>query len=202
LGYEIQAGRGRRTLGPYALAGLALGLSTDTSTQEIAAQWTVGGGLEWRPSPGLPWEASCAIASRIGAREDSGTPSGRARRRECDARVSLGWEAGRGRRKGGVGRERRAAGPAAATAARDDLGQRERSSTDGTRILGNAIHLGRYGRQRIRLLRVDSIRLRPARHSLAAHEPRSSAHGAEVPPVIDALRPGDILLLSARPGAG
>src|SRR3989440_10517493 len=26
--------------------------------------------------------------------------------------------------------------------------------------------------------------------------------GAEVPPVIDALRPGDILLLSARPGAG
>src|SRR3989475_3654116 len=49
LGYEVQAGRGRATLGPYALAGLALGLSTDTSTQEVAAQWTVGGGLEWRP---------------------------------------------------------------------------------------------------------------------------------------------------------
>src|SRR2546430_2218439 len=54
LGYELQAGRGRATLGPYALAGLALGLSTDTSTQEVAAQWTVGGGLEWRP---LSWLA-------------------------------------------------------------------------------------------------------------------------------------------------
>src|SRR5438046_2966873 len=32
---------------------------------------------------------------------------------------------------------------------------------------------------------------------------RDQAHaGAEVPPVVDALRPGDILLLSARPGAG
>src|SRR2546428_3375371 len=54
LGYEVQAGRGRATLGPYALAGLALGLSTDTSTQEVAVQWTVGGGLEWRP---LSWLA-------------------------------------------------------------------------------------------------------------------------------------------------
>src|SRR2546422_9239622 len=54
LGYEVQAGRGRATLGPYALAGLALGLSTDTSTQEVAAEWTVGGGLEWRP---LSWLA-------------------------------------------------------------------------------------------------------------------------------------------------
>ena len=49
LGYEVQAWRGRTTLGPYALAGLALGLSTDTGTQEVAAQWAVGGGLEWRP---------------------------------------------------------------------------------------------------------------------------------------------------------
>src|SRR2546426_11207487 len=32
---------------------------------------------------------------------------------------------------------------------------------------------------------------------------RDQVHsGAEVPPVIDGLRPGDILLLSARPGAG
>src|SRR5947208_776582 len=54
LGYEMQAGRGRATLGPYALAGLALGLSTDTSTQELAAQWTLGGGLEWRA---LSWLA-------------------------------------------------------------------------------------------------------------------------------------------------
>src|SRR3989449_3498887 len=53
LGYEIQAGRGRTTLGPYALAGLALGLSTDAGTQELAAQWSVGGGVEWRPLAGV-----------------------------------------------------------------------------------------------------------------------------------------------------
>ena len=49
LGYELQAFRGRSALGPYALAGVALGLSTDTTTQELAAQWSIGGGLEWRP---------------------------------------------------------------------------------------------------------------------------------------------------------
>ena len=49
LGYELQAFRGRRALEPYALAGVALGLSTDTTTQELAAQWSVGGGIEWRP---------------------------------------------------------------------------------------------------------------------------------------------------------
>src|SRR2546430_16463153 len=43
LGYEVQAWRGRATLGPYALAGLALGLSTDPATQEFAAQWSIGG---------------------------------------------------------------------------------------------------------------------------------------------------------------
>src|SRR5207244_7299709 len=54
LGYEIQAGRGRTTLGPYGLAGVGLGLSTDAGTQELAAQWSVGGGVEWRP---LAWLA-------------------------------------------------------------------------------------------------------------------------------------------------
>src|ERR1044071_3488550 len=54
LGYEVQAWRGRATLGPYALAGLALGPSPDPATQELAAQWSVGGGVEWRP---LGWLA-------------------------------------------------------------------------------------------------------------------------------------------------
>src|SRR2546428_619076 len=49
LAYELQAFRGRRALGPYALTGVALGLSTDTTTQELAAQWSMGGGLAWRP---------------------------------------------------------------------------------------------------------------------------------------------------------
>ncbi len=49
MGYELQALRRRATFGPYALLAVALGLSTDTARQELGAQWSVGGGLEWRP---------------------------------------------------------------------------------------------------------------------------------------------------------
>jgi hypothetical protein len=110
LGYEIQAGRGRRTLGPYALAGLALGLSTDTSTQEIAAQWTVGGGLEWRP---LSW---FALGSELRYRLEDRGPRGFWNPR-YDARdgvsATLGVSLGLGRRGGGeegVGVAERTAG--------------------------------------------------------------------------------------------
>ena len=64
-GYEIQAWRGRKRVGPYALAGLAAGLSTDTTSHEVAAQWTVGGGVEWRP---FSWFAAGASAPRSGSR--------------------------------------------------------------------------------------------------------------------------------------
>ena len=70
LGYEIQAGRGRTTLGPYALAGLALGLSTDPGTQDLAAQWSVGGGVEWRP---LAW---LAVGTEVRYRLEDRGPRG------------------------------------------------------------------------------------------------------------------------------
>src|SRR5206468_12670262 len=100
LGYELQAGRGRATLGPYALAGLALGLSTDTSTQEVAAQWTVGGGLEWRP---LSW---LALGGELRYRLEDRGPRGFWNPRP-DARdgvsVTLGVSLGLGRSAGGGG---------------------------------------------------------------------------------------------------
>ena len=49
-GWQLQAWRHRSTLGPYAIAGVSLGLSTDTTAEDLAALWTVGGGLEWRPA--------------------------------------------------------------------------------------------------------------------------------------------------------
>src|SRR5947207_762557 len=49
MGYELQALRRRGAFGPYALLALELGLSTDTARQELGAQWSAGGGLEWRP---------------------------------------------------------------------------------------------------------------------------------------------------------
>src|SRR5262245_42832316 len=48
-GYELTAFRARRGLGLYPLAGVALGLSTDTTGDELAALWVAGAGLEWRP---------------------------------------------------------------------------------------------------------------------------------------------------------
>src|SRR5690242_2623941 len=49
-GWQLHAFRRRATFGPYALAGVALGLSTDTTSQELAALWTLGAGVEWRPA--------------------------------------------------------------------------------------------------------------------------------------------------------
>jgi len=53
-GWQLHAFRRRATVGPYALAGVSLGVSTDTSSQELAALWTLGGGIEWRP---IRWAA-------------------------------------------------------------------------------------------------------------------------------------------------
>lgn len=50
-GWQLHALRHRSTFGPYAIGGIALGLSTDTTAEELAALWTLGGGLEWRPAP-------------------------------------------------------------------------------------------------------------------------------------------------------
>src|SRR5207245_6649259 len=48
-GYEVQAFRpAAGVVSAYGLLGVALGLSTDTARQELAAQWSVGGGVEWR----------------------------------------------------------------------------------------------------------------------------------------------------------
>lgn len=49
VGYELQALRGRATLGPYLVLGAALGVASDSARQSLAALWSLGGGLEWRP---------------------------------------------------------------------------------------------------------------------------------------------------------
>ena len=201
LGYEMQAGRGRATLGPYALAGLALGLSTDTSTQELAAQWTVGGGLEWRP---LSW---LAIGGELRYRLEDRGPSGFWNPRH-DARngvsATLGVSFGLGRSAGGRGRSGNGAPPdlppplppVTISGNASDVVQTALESLGTPYIWGGTADNGfdcsglvqyAYGQHGIRLPRTSRDQARA---------------GAEVPPVIDALRPGDILLLSARPGAG
>lgn len=201
LGYEVQAWRGRRTLGPYALAGLALGLSTDTSTQELAAQWSFGGGLEWRP---LSW---LGVGSEVRYRLEDRGPRGFWDPRP-DARkgvsatigVSIGLgKAQRGKGTGGYGAPPELpppAPPVTITGNAADVVQTALESLGTPYIWGGTADNGfdcsgliqyAYGQHGIRLPRMSRDQ------ALA---------GAEVAPVVDALRPGDILLFSARPGAG
>jgi hypothetical protein len=49
VGYELEVLRGGAVLGPYAVLSGALGAESDTAGQRIAALWTAGLGLEWRP---------------------------------------------------------------------------------------------------------------------------------------------------------
>jgi len=201
LGYEMQAGRGRTTLGPYALVGLALGLSTDTSTQELAAQWTVGGGLEWRP---LSWLAPGGeLRYRL---EDRGPRGFWNPRQDARSGVSavLGVSLGVGKGRGGRGRGGYGAPPdlpppeppVTISGNAADVVQTALESLGTPYIWGGTADNGfdcsgliqyAYGQHGIRLPRMSRDQARA---------------GAEVTPLIDALRPGDILLFSARSGTG
>jgi cell wall-associated NlpC family hydrolase len=202
LGYEVQAWRGRATLGPYALAGLALGLSTDTATQEVAAQWTVGGGLEWRP---LGW---FALGSEVRYRLEDRGPRGFWNPRP-DARKGISATVGISIGLGGVRRARgNGAGygappelpppapPTTITGNAADVVQTALESLGTPYIWGGTADNGfdcsgliqyAYGQHGIRLPRMSRDQARA---------------GGEVTPVIDALRPGDVLLFSARAGGG
>ncbi|HEX4600534.1 MAG TPA: C40 family peptidase [Gemmatimonadales bacterium] len=209
LGYEVQAGRGRQLLGPYALAGVALGLSTDTATQALAAQWSVGGGLEWRP---VAW---LALGTELRYRLEDRGPQGFWHPRS-DARrglsatlgFAIGWGGGAGGRGSARGRAGVGAGawsppdvappepPTAVSGTAGDVVQTAIEALGTPYVWGGTEDNGfdcsgliqyAYGQHGIRL---------PRRSGDQAHA------GAEVTPVVQALRPGDILLFSARPGAG
>lgn len=209
FGYEIQAWRGRATLSPYALAGLELGLSTDPGTQALAAEWTIGAGTEWRP---VGW---LGLGSELRYRLEDRGPQGFWHPR-ADARTGIsivfGASVGLGRVRpgGGAGEPRRRTGgeygappelppplpPTTITGNAVDVVQTALESLGTPYVWGGTEDNGfdcsgliqyAYAQHGIRLPRMS----------------RDQSHaGAEVPPVVDALRPGDILLFSARPGAG
>jgi hypothetical protein len=195
LGYELQAMRRRRPLGAYALAGVALGLSTDTSTQQFATQWSVGGGAEWQP---VSW---FALGGEIRYRLEDRVPRG-FWRAAGDARggpsaalgVSIGWGSGRGGRgPAGTGPVEP---PAVITGNAADVVQTALDAVGAPYRWGGTAENGfdcsgliqyAYGMHGIRLPRRSRDQ---------------ATHGAEVTPVTEALRPGDILLFSSTPGAG
>jgi cell wall-associated NlpC family hydrolase len=195
-GWELQFLRRPGALAPYIVAGVSLGLSTDTSRQALAALWDVGGGIEWRPiSPfAIGLEARYRIEDRGPRgfwRRAAGTPDGVS----LAARVSVGI--------GGGGAPRASAprlpppevplmimGNAADVVhtALDALGtpyQWGGTAANGFDCSGLVQYA--YAQHGIRLPRMSRDQ---------------ATAGSEVPPVVEALRPGDILLFSARPGGG
>jgi cell wall-associated NlpC family hydrolase len=211
-GWELQAFRHRRTFGPYALAGVALGLSTDTSSQELAALWNLGAGLEWRP---ISW---VGVGMEVRYRLQDVGPRG-FWRASSDARdgvdaaltVSLGvgkqaWRSasGGGGGGGGGGSEGASQGrelpplmvPATITGNAADV---VRSALDvigtpyvwgGTAANGfdcSGLVQWAYGQHGIRLPRMSRDQARS---------------GSEITPVLEALHPGDVLLFAAQPGGG
>lgn len=200
-GWQLTAFRRRATLGPYLVAGVNLGLSTDTGSQALAALWNVGAGVEWRP---IPWFA-VGLEGRYRL-EDRG-PRGfwRSGAKSPDGiSVALGMSTTIGGGGGGGNAAPRTSPPRlpppavplmiagnAADVVRtalDALGtpyQWGGTAANGFDCSGLIQYA--YGQHGIRLPRMSRAQ---------------ATAGTEVPPVLEALKPGDILLFSARPGGG
>jgi cell wall-associated NlpC family hydrolase len=196
-GWELQARRHRRTFGPYAIAGVALGLSTDTSTQQLGALWSVGGGIEWRP---ISWVA-LGMEARYRLQDIGPRGFWRASTGARDG-VSLAFGAslGIGKRKWSGGRAAPSRPPPAPP--QTIIGNAAgvvRSALDalgtpyvwgGTAANGfdcSGLVQWAYAQHGIRLPRMSRDQARS---------------GNEITPLVAALQPGDILLFSAQPGGG
>ena len=200
-GWEFPFLRQRGALAPYVVAGLSLGLATDTINQALAALWDLGAGVEWRPiSPfALGLEARYRLVDRGPRgfwRPAAGAPDGVS----LAARVSIGIGGG----GGGSGRAPNASAP------------RLPPPEVPLMITGNAadvVHtaldaLGtpyKWGGTAANGFDCSGlIQYAYAQHGIRL--PRRSRDqataGNEIAPVVEALQAGDILLFSARPGGG
>src|SRR5467141_5193471 len=201
-GWQLHAFRRRSKLGPYALAGVSLGVSTDTSSQELAALWTMGAGVEWRP---IPW---AAVAVETVYRMQDVGPRGfwRAAANSRDgiaAAVGLSVTIGKAvDRRWPTGGRHESTPPLVIVAPRTITGNAADIVKTALDALGTPYVWGgsaengfdcsglvqwAYSQHGIRLPRMSRDQARA---------------GSEVTPVLDALRPGDILLFAAQPGGG
>ena len=207
-GWQLRAWRRRSTFGPYALAGVSLGMSTDTTSQQLAALWTMGMGAEWRPIPSAAFGVEAVYRFQdIGPRGFWRSGGSSLNSRDGVA-LSVGMSLT-------VGRKARALpppppGPPARPSQPPQppqpplmiIGSAAGVVNTALNALGTPYVWGgtaangfdcsgliqwSYGQHGIRLPRMS----------------RDQAHaGSEITPVLDALQPGDILLFAAQPGGG
>jgi cell wall-associated NlpC family hydrolase len=198
-GWQLHAFRRRSTFGPYLLAGVSLGVSTDTTSQELAALWTMGAGVEWRP---ISWAA--IGAETVYRLQDVGPRgfwrnSGNAR---DGVAVSIGFSVtiGKAVDRRWPRRERSEPPPPepplTITGNAADIVKTALDALGTPYVWGGTAANGfdcsglvqwAYSQHGIRLPRLSRDQARA---------------GSEVTPVLDALHPGDILLFAAQRGGG
>lgn len=199
-GYDLMIFRPTRGLGAYGILGVSLGLSTDTAPQRLAAQWSLGFGLEWRPLSLV----AIGVESRYRV-EDRGPRGFWAAQ---DTRTGLSWTAGVALRWGGGGGKpapavtSRPTVPAPVTAPLAVTG----AASDVVRVALDAVGAPyRWGGTAENGFDCSGL-VQYAYSQYGVSLPRMSRDqattGAAVPPVLSALAPGDILLFAAQPGGG
>jgi cell wall-associated NlpC family hydrolase len=198
-GWEVQVLRRRSTLGPYIIAGVSLGLSTDTSAHALAALWNLGGGVEWRPiAPfALGLEARYRLEDRGPRgfwRPDARSPDG--------VSLAVGMSValrGGGRTSRPATNAPRLPPPEVPLMIAGGAADVVRTALD---VLGTPYQWGGTAANGFDCSGL--IQYAYAQHGIRL--PRMSrdqaAAGSEVAPVLEALKPGDILLFAARAGGG
>jgi len=197
-GYDLQLWRrDPRTFGPYLVLGAGLGMSTDTTAEKLAALWTAGGGLEWHPFPVM--SVNLEVAYRAVDRGPKGFwhtmdgPAGAS----ASLGLSIWWRHGANGSAGSAPHNSPPPEPPATiTGSAADVVRTALEALGTPYQWGGTAENGfdcsgliqyAYGQHGIRLPRMSRDQAKA---------------GTEVPPVIDALVPGDVLLFSAQPGAG
>lgn len=194
-GWQLHVWQRRSTLSPYGIAGISLGLSTDTGKQALAALWSVGAGLEWRP---VSWGALDVEAQyRL---QDVG-PRGfwrhtQTSRDGISGAIGFSLTVGSGIPRSAVREQPPPQPPHTITGNAKDIVQ------TALAVLGTPYEWGGTAENGFDCSGL--IQYAYARHGIRLPRmSRDQAHaGSLVTPVVEALQPGDILLFSAQPGGG